>query len=102
MKKTLLLFLFLSSSGMAADRIDSMSRLEQCVYRARLAAAGAYVRESHTATSCQDIKILWHGDETQNELDYVKKWSCVGFQSGKDPIVTGDAVFNTCSKEADI
>lgn len=83
----------------AADRIQSMGHLEQCVYRARLAAAGSYTRASKTAETCEGIKILWHGDETENEIEYVRRWTCVGFESGTNPVVAGDRVYAACVKE---
>ena len=103
MKKLFTLILILATADLqAADRIKSMSHAEQCIYRARIAAAGAYMREAKKASTCQDINILWHGDETEYELDYVKKWTCEGFKSGKDPIAAGDTIFHSCTAESEI
>jgi hypothetical protein len=86
----------------AADRIESMNTLERCIYRARLAAAGAYTKHTKGAEDCQGIKILWHGDETANEIEYVKRWICAGFEQGTNPVSVGDAVFEACKRERDI
>jgi len=79
-----------------------MDHMEQCVYRARLAAAGSYTRAAKTAENCADIRILWHGDETPNELEYVKRWICAGFMHGTNPVAAGDRVFDSCMKETGI
>lgn len=84
------------------DRIQAMEHTERCIYRARLAAAGAYIRDTKKAKTCEEIQILWHGDETENEVELIKRWSCAGFESGKNPIATGDQMFAQCVKESDL
>lgn len=88
-----------ASSTLAADRIQSMAHPEECTYRARLAAAGAYTRITKTADGCSTIRILWHGDETEHEKEYVRRWTCQGFESGQNPVRAGDVVFESCMKE---
>lgn len=103
MKSLLLAFLVLSATtSSAADRIQSMSHPEQCVYRARLASAGSFIRQTKAANTCSEIKIMWHGNETQNETDYVTRWICAGFTHGTNPVTAGDATFDACMKESDI
>jgi hypothetical protein len=54
-----------------ADRITELNRTERCVYVAKLSVAGYfyYLR----GTPRQEVKIHWHGDETQNEIDFVTR-----------------------------
>jgi hypothetical protein len=94
----LALALFLSGPA-AADRITSMHKTEECVYRARLSSMASYLRIEKVAKTCDEMKIHWHGDETKFEIDYVKHWSCVGFKMDVDPIKTGDTVYESCMKE---
>lgn len=77
-----------------------MEPTEQCIYRARLAAAGAFIRIQEKATACSNIPILWHGDETENEREYISRWLCAGFKSPLNPVSTGDEIFKTCMKES--
>lgn len=91
--------MFCTAFAYSNDRIESMGHTEQCIYRARLAAAGSYTRATKTSENCEGIKILWHGDETPNEIEYVRRWTCVGFESGTNPIVAGDRVYEACMKE---
>jgi len=98
MKRLLLAVAFVAST-VYADRITQMLPMEECVYRARLASGASWMRIEKMADSCTTLKILWHGDETENEIEYVKKWMCVGFQMNKDPIKTGDTVYFDCMKE---
>jgi len=99
MKTILLLALLIFPSRSYADRITEMNQYEECVYRARLAAGASYMRIAKLADSCATLKILWHGDETQYEIDYVSEWMCVGFEMNKDPIKTGDTVYFDCMKQ---
>lgn len=54
-----------------ADRITDMPRTERCVYKARLSVAGYYHYLQGKAR--EDVKIHWHGDETQNEIEFVTR-----------------------------
>jgi hypothetical protein len=54
-----------------ADRITDMPRTERCVYKARLSVAGYY--HYLQGKSREAVRIHWHGNETQNEIDYVSR-----------------------------
>jgi hypothetical protein len=54
-----------------ADRITDMPRTERCVYKARLSVAGYY--HYLQGKPREDVKIHWHGDETQNEIEFVTR-----------------------------
>ena len=54
-----------------ADRISDMPRTELCVYKARLAVAGYYYYLQGRARAA--VQIHWHGDETQNEIEFVTR-----------------------------
>jgi len=62
----LLLFLRALSS---ADRINRMTPTERCVYTAQLSVAGYHYFLQGRSRS--QVPIRWHGDETQNEMDFV-------------------------------
>ena len=79
--------------------IEQLIPMEQCVYRAKLGAAASWIRIQKMATGCHDIKYLWHGDETEFEIGFIKEYTCEGFLLNKDPIKTGDTLFMQCVKE---
>jgi hypothetical protein len=54
-----------------ADRISELPPTERCVYKARLAVAGYHYYLQGKPRS--EVKIHWHGDETQNEIDFVSR-----------------------------
>jgi hypothetical protein len=54
-----------------ADRINRMTLTERCVYTAQLSVAGYHYFLQGKARS--DVPIRWHGDETQNEMDFVNQ-----------------------------
>jgi hypothetical protein len=54
-----------------ADRISQMPPTERCVYKARLAVAGYHYYLQGKPRN--EVQIHWHGDETQNEIDFVKR-----------------------------
>tara|TARA_R110000868_G_scaffold279763_3_gene539818 strand:- start:716 stop:1039 length:324 start_codon:yes stop_codon:yes gene_type:complete len=80
-------------------QINKLIPLEQCVYKAKLAAAASWLRITKKATDCNSIKIHWHEDETEYEINFIKEWTCVGFRLDKDPIKTGDTVYLDCIKK---
>jgi hypothetical protein len=53
------------------DRISRMSAIERCVYSTQLAVAGYYYFLE--GKSRPEVPILWHGDETPNEVDFVNR-----------------------------
>ena len=72
MKKSFLLaFALLVSPAVHADRISQMSQTELCVYTAQLQVAAYYFFERGKPR--EEVSIKWHGDETQNEIEFVNK-----------------------------
>jgi hypothetical protein len=70
MHKAIVAALFLASPlGAWADRISDMPRTERCVYKARLSVAGYH--HYLQGRPREEVKIHWHGDETQHEIDFV-------------------------------
>ena len=67
----LALLLAAASSTALADRITELNWTERCVYTARLYVAGYYYYLRGTPR--QEVKIHWHGNETQNEIDFVTR-----------------------------
>ena len=54
-----------------ADRITQMSPTDLCAYSAKMQVAGYYYFEQGKARN--EVVVKWHGDETQNEIDYVNR-----------------------------
>ena len=101
MLKQLLLVAVLVAPFAHAERthLEQFAQPELCVYRAKLAAAGSWMRIEKHAASCAEIKFLWHGDETDYEIELVKQATCLGFEMGFDPIKTGDIAYLDCMAE---
>jgi len=98
MIKLIAMLFTLFATNVYADRITEMFPMEECQYRARLAAGASWLRIQKMADSCETLKIFWHGDETEYELSYVKEWMCEGFKLNLDPIKTGDLIYINCMK----
>lgn len=108
MKNVILAVLLLSVPVLAsADRISSMSRTERCAYGTKLQVLGAYY--SGKGTPRAEVKIHWHGDETQNEIDFINhaidegyamqaKERAVGRQDTPLELL-GDRVYEACMHE---
>lgn len=94
-----LLFIPILAFGSSRPKIENLPHQEECVYRAKLSAAGSYFNLSGIEKNCENIKIFWHGDESEFEISYVKKWICEGFNSKKNPISIGDQVYKNCLTE---
>ena len=84
------------SQTQGRTHLEQFAQPELCVYKAKLAAAGAWIRIQKHATSCDNIKYFWHGDETEYELETVKSATCRGFETVLDPIKAGDAAYLEC------
>jgi hypothetical protein len=70
MKKSFLLVCaLLVSPAVHADRITRMNQAELCTYTTQLQVAAYYFFEQGKPR--EDVSIKWHGDETQNEIDFV-------------------------------
>lgn len=54
-----------------ADRINRMTLTERCVYTAQLSVAGYHYFLQ--GKSRGEVPVRWHGDETQNEMDFVNQ-----------------------------
>ena len=54
-----------------ADRITQMNQSDLCIYTAKLQVAGYYYFEQGKPR--EQVKVVWHGDETQNEIDFVNR-----------------------------
>jgi hypothetical protein len=63
------LALFSWSALASVDRIDRMNATERCIYTAQLSVAGYHYFLQGKART--EVPIHWHGDETQNEIDFV-------------------------------
>jgi len=61
----------LYSCAALADRITELQPAERCVYTAKLYVAGYYYYLQ--GKSREEVKVHWHGDETQNEIDFVTR-----------------------------
>lgn len=87
------------------DRISDMGRTERCVYEARLAVAGYHHYLQGRAR--EDVRIHWHGDETDNEIAFVNRVLDRAYERAhalKDPasvseIAFGDRTYDACITE---
>ncbi len=66
-----MLLVLLLPNAVHADRITQMNQPDLCIYIAKLQVAGYYYFEQGKAR--EEVKIAWHGDETQNEIDFVNR-----------------------------
>jgi hypothetical protein len=90
----------------SADRISTMNRAERCAYSTRLQVLAAYYYGK--GTSRAEVKIHWHGDETQNEIDFVNEALDTGYariarehEAGRRDLpleLLGDRVFEECMR----
>jgi len=63
--------LLLGPALAAADRITEMNGTELCAYKAKLSVAAYFYFLQGKPRG--DVTIHWHGDETQNEIDFVRR-----------------------------
>jgi hypothetical protein len=94
----------LAAAPAFADRITEMPRTERCVYKARLSVAGYYWHQQGRPR--QEVKIHWHGDETQHEVEFVNRTideayaAAEAIRGGSGKRVSdsdfGDRVYNAC------
>jgi hypothetical protein len=110
MKKSFLLAcVFLVSVPAHADRITRMNQTELCTYTAQLEVAAYYYFEQGRPLA--EVKMQWHGDETQNEMDFVnqtvadayawlEKWK--SSSNALIPVTSfGDMIYQTCMGKKD-
>ena len=105
MKKSCLwLCALLISIPVHADRISRMNQTELCTYTAQLKVAAYYFFEQGKPR--EEVSIKWHGDETQNEIDFVNKtvaeayaWLASWKESSNELLPAqsfGDMVYQAC------
>ena len=105
-----LAFALLASPAAHADRITRMNQNELCTYTAQLQVAAYYYFEQGRPR--EEVSIKWHGDETQNEIDFVNTtvaqayaWltSWKGSSSELLPAQSfGDMVYQACMTRKDL
>jgi hypothetical protein len=108
-KSFLLVCALLVSPAVYADRFTQMNQNELCTYTAQLQVAAYYYFEQGKPR--EDVKIKWHGDETQNEIGFVNRivadayTRLAGFKGGNGKFPTaqsfGDMVYQACMSETE-
>ena len=103
MRSALAVILFAAVPAFA-DRISELPQTERCVYKARLSVAGYYWHQQGRAR--EDVRIHWHGDETRNEVEFVKRTideayaAAQAMHDGSGHYMSeaefGDRVYNAC------
>jgi hypothetical protein len=109
-KRFLLLCALLVSVPVQADRISRMNQTELCTYTAQLKVAAYYFFEQGKPR--EEVSIKWHGDETQNEIDFVNRtveeayaWLAKSKESGAGlPSAQsfGDRVYQACMTQENL
>lgn len=110
MKQIILAVALTLFAGIAgADRITSMNRSDRCAYETKLQVLAAYYFGKGTPRA--EVKIHWHGDETQYEIDFVNHALDVGYErirleheaGRKDtPLeVLGDRIYEACMQASE-
>ena len=109
-KSFLVLCALLPSAFAYADRITRMDQTELCVYTAQLQVAAYYYFEQGKPRG--EVSIKWHGDETQNEIDFVNKtvaeayaWLASWKGSSNELLPAqsfGDMVYQACMSKRDL
>lgn len=94
------------SATASADRISAMGHAERCAYGTKLQVLGAYYYGQGKPRA--EVKIHWHGDETQNEIDFVNRAIDAGYAiiereyevGRKDtPLqLLGDRIYEACMR----
>jgi hypothetical protein len=72
------LLLVLVAPAAFADRITELNRTELCTYTAKLSVAGYYY--FLRGRPREEVTIHWHGDETQNEIDFVTRTIAAAYE----------------------
>ena len=111
MKKSFLMVcVLLVSPGVHADRISRLNQTELCTYTAQLQVAAYYFFEQDKPR--EEVSIKWHGDETQNEIDFVNHtvaeayaWLTSWKASSNELLPAqsfGDMVYQACMSKKDL
>lgn len=74
----LVLLLILVAPAAFGDRITELNRTELCTYAAKLSVAGYYY--FLRGRPREEVTIHWHGDETQNEIDFVTRTIAAAYE----------------------
>jgi len=100
----LLLLVLLPPHTVHADRITQMNQSDLCIYTAKLQVTGYYYFEQGKPR--EEVKVVWHGDETPNEIDFVNRTlddTCLWLTNARNngagllPVQTfGDLVYEAC------
>lgn len=64
-----------------ADRFSDMSTTERCVYEARLAVAAYH--HFLQGRKREQVRIYWHGDETESEIVFVDRLVAQAYARGE-------------------
>ena len=110
MKKCFLLVCaLLASPAVRADGISRMKQAELCTYTTQLQVAAYYFFEQGKPR--EEVSIKWHGDESQNEIDFVNKtvaeayaWLASWKNSSNEMLPAqsfGDMVYQACMSKKD-
>lgn len=99
----------LISAAAYADRITQMNQAELCTYTTQLQVAAYHFYAQGKPR--EEVSIKWHGDETQNEIDFVTRtvaqayaWldSWKGSSNEMLPAQSfGDMVYQACMSKKD-
>ena len=111
MKKSFLMVcVLLASAGANADRISRLNQTELCTYTAQLQVAAYHFFEQGKPR--EEVSIKWHGDETQNEIDFVNRtvaeayaWLTSWKASSNELLPAqsfGDMVYQACMTKKDL
>ena len=108
MRKSLfLVYALLVCPAAHADRFTQMNQTELCTYTAQLQVVAYYFFEQGKPR--EEVSIKWHGDETQNEIDFVNRnvarayaW-LASWQDSSSALLPaqafGDMVYQACMKK---
>jgi len=108
-KSFFITWLLLISAPPYADRITQMNQTDLCTYTTQLQVAAYYFFEQGKPR--EEVSIKWHGDETQNEIDFVSKtvaeayaWLTSWKSSSNEMLPAqsfGDMVYQACMNKKD-
>jgi len=107
MRPGIALLALLLPATATADRITQMTREERCAYAAKLHVAAAY--HFTRGLPRAELKLHWHGDETEGEIAFVTRVVDQGYEAMQREVAAGradlplellgDRAFEACMKE---
>lgn len=105
-----LLAIIMVPASADADRITQMTRAERCAYAAKLHVAAAY--QFTRGLPRAELKLHWHGDETESEIAFVTRIVDQGYEAMRSETAAGradtplellgDRAFEACMKESSL